>query len=314
MVIRRKTYDPLGIVIAHDDGLTQVVPGGDPESVVDGQRFTSIDYYDGLAVAGAPEAGAWVHDGRRWAQRWEGEARSVASLPNGDLYVGAADGRLYRSSDKGETWEEIAGSMNVIKHGTNFAPPAGEPRPFVAASVQVEEGVLLAIAGGGAWHSRDGGTTWLRRADGLDAKVHGIWAHPEHRDRLYATADSGVYRSEDEGFSWLQSLGGLDRSWGGSMAIMPGAPDALVLTIARHPPGQEGAVFRSPNGGVTWARLMLEGDDEWDRIPCVVRPWDWEDVAFIAAGSKLYASHDRGKNWIGLADGLPVANAITASL
>jgi hypothetical protein len=59
---------------------------------------------------------------------------------------------------------------------------------------------------------------------------------------------------------------------------------------------------------------MLEGDDEWPRIPCVTRPWDWQDVAFIAAGEKLWASHDRGKNWIELGDGLPVANSISASL
>jgi hypothetical protein len=46
----------------------------------------------------------------------------------------------------------------------------------------------------------------------------------------------------------------------------------------------------------------------------VTRPWDWQDVAFIAAGEKLWASHDRGKNWIELGDGLPVANSISASL
>jgi len=59
---------------------------------------------------------------------------------------------------------------------------------------------------------------------------------------------------------------------------------------------------------------MLEDEDEWDRVPCVVRPWDWEDLVFIAAGDKIFASHDRGRSWIGLMSGLPVANAITASV
>ena len=31
MVIRRRTYEPLGIIIAHDSGVTTVIPGGDPE-------------------------------------------------------------------------------------------------------------------------------------------------------------------------------------------------------------------------------------------------------------------------------------------
>jgi len=320
MVIRRRTYEPLGIVIAHDDGLTQVVPGGDPEHVITGHRFTSVGYYDGVAIAGSPEGGAWVHAGKRWEHVWSGNARSVSVLANGDLFIGVGDGKLLRSVDQGVTWEEIEGAMNVIKHGTNFVPPIGESKVFVTGVVQVEEGIVLAMAGGGAWHTRDEGKTWLRRSDGLDVKMHGVWVHPERRDRLYATADAGVYRSEDEGFSWLQSLGGLDRSWGGSIAIMPGAPDALILTMARRAwsgnagDTQEGAVFRSPNGGVSWARVMLEEDDDWPRVPCVTRPWDWEDVAFIAAGDKLWASHDRGKNWLALTDGLPVANAIAASL
>lgn len=314
MVIRRRTYEPLGIIIAHDGGVTTVVPGGDADTAVEGHVFTSVDYRDGLAIAGSPEGGAWVHEGKRWEHRWSGNARTVAVLPSGDLYVGAASGQLYRSTDRGETWEEIEGVMHVIKHGTQFVPNAGESRVFVNAVGQVEDGVLVGLAGGSAWHTRDNGKSWTRRGEGLNPKIHGLWVHPEHADRVYATTDAGVFRSEDEGFSWLQSMGGLDRSWGGSLAVMPGAPDALVVSMARTAPGETGTVFRSPNGGVSWARVELEGDDEWERIPCVARPWDWEDVVFVMAGTKLWASHDRGKNFLELQDGLPVANAIAASL
>lgn len=314
MVIRRRTYEPLGIIIAHDKGLTSVVPGGDPDEAVTGHTFTSVDYRDGLAIAGSPEEGAWVHGGKRWEHKWSGNARSVAVLPNGDLFIGSTLGPLYRSTNRGDTWEEIEGVMNVIKHGTQFVPNAGESRVLVQSVAQVEEGLLVGLGGGSAWHTRDNGKSWTRRGEGLNPKIHTLRVHPEHADRVYATTDAGVFRSEDEGFSWLQSMGGLDRSWGGSIAIMPGAPDALVVALARTAAGETGAVFRSPNGGVSWARVELEGDDEWPRIPCVARPWDWEDVVFVMAGSKLWASHDRGKNFIDLADGLPVANAMAASL
>lgn len=312
MVSRRK-YDPLGIVLAVDDGLLQIPPGDQPEAVVEGHRFSCVEYYEGLAIAGAPESGAWVHDGRRWRQQWGGELRSVSVTPSLELFIGTTDGRLLKSADRGDSWEEVTGVQNVIKHG-NFAPPTGHGRPCVVAVAEVHEGLIVGIGGGGAWHTRDGGHSWLRRSDGLDPKIHGIWVHPERRDRLYATTDSGVFRSEDEGFTWVQSLGGLDRSWGGTVAVLPGAPDALVLTAARHAPGLEGAVFRSANGGVTWSRVMLEENDEWERVPVVVRPWDWEDVLFLSAGDTLWASHDRGRNWLALTHGLPPANAIAASL
>ena len=76
MVIRRRTYEPLGIIIAHDGGITTVVPGGDPDKAVEGHEFTSVDYRDGVAIAGSPEGGAWVHNGKRWEHRWAGNARS----------------------------------------------------------------------------------------------------------------------------------------------------------------------------------------------------------------------------------------------
>ena len=314
MVIRRRITEPLGILLAHDGGLMTVVPGGDRNPVVEGHRFTTVAYYDGLAIAGSPEGGAWIHDGRRWEHRWPGNARSVSVLPNGDLYVGAAGGQLYRSTNKGHDWSEIAGVANLVRHGMLYKPNAGESRIAVTTVVQADDALIVGLGGGGAWQTRDLGDLWTRRTDGLDLKLHGIWPHPERADRLYASADSGIFRSEDEGFSWLQCLGGLDRSWGGSIAIMPGAPDALVATLARSASGEGGAVFRSPNGGVSWARVELEADSEWDRIPCVTRPWDWEDVAFLMAGTKLWASHDRGKTFLELEHDLPVANAIAASL
>ena len=132
--------------------------------------------------------------------------------------------------------------------------------------------------------------------------------------RMFATTATGFFRSEDAGFSWIQSLGGLDRSWGGTFAIVPAAPDRLVLAVSRHAPGTDGAVFRSANGGVTWARVMLEGEDEWEVAPVITRVWDTEDTLFLAAGDKVWASHDGGKNWLALAAGLPTAYAIAAAL
>jgi hypothetical protein len=131
---------------------------------------------------------------------------------------------------------------------------------------------------------------------------------------MFATADSGVYRSDDAGFSWLQSLGGLDRSWGNSLAVVPGAPDRLVLSVARHAEAREGALFRSANGGVTWSRVMLGGESEWPLAPVVTRMWDSEDTLFAAAGEQVWGSHDGGAAWIALAAGLPVSHAIAAAL
>ncbi|TAK78423.1 MAG: hypothetical protein EPO16_03675 [Dehalococcoidia bacterium] len=310
-MISRRKYDPLGVVLATDEGLLQVEPGREPVVAVAGKRFERVDFRDGLGLAAAPGEGVWVFGGKHWELGWEGDARSVSVTSSGELFIGSVDGRLHVSKDKGAKWATVDGVQNLIKLN-RFAPPPGVA-PYVAAVGEVLDGIVIAVVGGGCWHTRDGGTSWLRRTDGLDPKVHRLWVHPERRDRLYATSPSGIYRSEDEGYTWVQSIGGLDRSWGGTLAVLPGTPDTLVYSAARRA-GTEGALFRSANGGVTWQRIMLDADDEWDRAPCVVRPYDWDDLSFVAAGTQLWASHDRGKNWLALQDGLPVANDITAAL
>ena len=313
-MISKRVYEPIGIVLATDEGLLTLEPGGKPKFIVDESAFTDVDYYDGVGIAGSLD-GAWVHNGRNgrlWHKSLSESIGAVAITPSGTLFAGTTDGKLFTSRNQGDDWAEIEGVKHVIRHG-RFSPPTGEkPRPVSVA--EAKEGILIGILGGGSWHTRDNGDSWLRRSDGLDPKIHKIYAHPTQRDRLFATASSGIYRSEDEGYSWIQSLGGLDRSFAGSLAVLPGAPDSLVLSLARHAPGEIGAVFRSANGGVSWSRLMLEGDDEWEHIPSVTRPWDWEDLVFITAEDKLYASHDRGRNWLKLNTDLPRAHAITASL
>ena len=303
----------LGLLLAVEDGLLEVMPGSSPQQAISGRRFSSVDYYDGIGLAGAPDEGVWVHSGHSWAQLWDGDPQTVRVSPERHLLIGTSDGRLLLSEDQGRSWEDLEGLKNVFRHNT-FVPPAGWERPFLAGVAFPREGLLVGIGGGGVWHTRDRGRSWLRRGDGLDLNLHRLREHPEIRDRTFASTDSGVYRSEDEGFSWVQSLGGLDRSWGGDIAIMPGSPDALLLAVARHAPGEEGALFRSANGGVSWSRLMLGDEDEWDQIPVVTRLWDSEDTAFAAAGDKLWGSHDSGRNWMPLGEDLPTARAIAAAL
>jgi len=316
----------LGILLAVDDGLLQVIPGQDPTRAIEGPRMTGVDYRGDLGIAVAPGQGAWVHDDERWSQQWTGDASFGCVAPDGTLFVGTHGAQLYRSEDRGASWSEVEGLQNVVKHRRMVAP-TGHKQAYIAGVLFPKDGILIGIAGGAAWYTRDGGGTWLQRSEGLDPMLHALQGHPEQVDRLFATADTGIYRSDDGGFSWVQSLGGLDRSWGGSIAVLPGTPDVLLLAAARHAPGGEGALFRSPNGGVTWSRIMLDaktspapsesdrgaGGDDWARIPCVTRLWDSEDTAFASAGDTVWASHDTGRNWMPLASGLPPANAIAAA-
>lgn len=314
----------LGLVLGTDTGIVEALPGEEPHTALEGPAVHALDYRDGVALAAAPGHGAWIHTGDGWRQTWSGDARAVRVAPDGACYIGAAPPMVYRSADRGATWEELPNIGNVLRH--HRTRPTGAVRdPAVAGIVFPESGILVGVRPMGTWVSRDGGGSWMPRAEGLDPEILGVWEHPERRDRLYATAESGFFRSDDGGFSWIQSLSGLDRSRGGDLGVVAGTPDTLVLSVCHRDPdlpaaggaepdADNAALFRSDNGGVAWQRLLLGGEDAWPRPPLISAVPGALDMIFVLAGPRAWGSHDRGRQWMPVVDGLPPARAFVAAL
>ena len=329
-----------GILIGTDDGLLEVTPGEEPVRFLEGMRVTSLDYRDGIAAAAVPGHGVWVNlteawqqltrwRGEGWTQVWEGDARSVRTSPGGEIYVGASPPAVFAifpgaveanelGAFRGALWAE-ADNPTPAGAGTN-EPSAGTEVVAIGFPDSGPEGILyVAVAGGAVWCAPDPGASlqferFEKRSDGLSSDLRGLWVHPERPERVFASSASGFFRSDDSGRTWVQSISGLDRSRASSLVVMPGAPDTLVLACARREPDLDGALFRSANGGVSWTRLMLENEDEWERAPLVARLWDSDDTLFAVAGDKVWGSHDGGRSWVALAEGIPPANAMTPAL
>ena len=129
------------------------------------------------------------------------------------LYVGFADGGLWKTTNGGRDWSPIfdnqiwqsIGSIcidpvnpNVVYVGTGDPNVSGYPR-----------------AGGGLYKSTDAGSTW--KYMGLDETriISRILVHKNAPNTVYAAAmgapffkhnDKGVYKSTDGGITWNQSL------------------------------------------------------------------------------------------------------------
>jgi hypothetical protein len=329
-----------GILIGTDDGILEVIPGEEPVRFLDGMRITSIDYRDGIAAAAVPGHGVWVSltdaghqftrwSGEGWTQVWEGNAHSVRTSPGGEIYIGTSPPALFAVFPGAVEANELGAFRGALRSESANPTPSGDAGTAVPGGTEVvaigfpdsgPEGILYAaVAGGAVWCAPDPGTTlqferFEKRSDGLGSDLRGLWVHPERSDRVFASTASGFFRSDDAGRTWVQSISGLDRSRASSLVVMPGSPDALVLACARRAPDLDGALFRSANGGVSWTRLMLENEDEWEHAPLVARLWDSEDTLFAVAGDKIWGSHDGGRSWVALAEGIPAANAMAPAL
>lgn len=113
------------------------------------------------------------------------------------LYLGAHTG-LYRSEDRGQTWQAVTLSghhahMDIM---AVVVDPA-DPRVLYVATHEA-----------GVFKTRDGGASWSEVNSGLGgADVHGLALDPNQPGKLHAAVrgqGEGVYRTMDGGGKWVR--------------------------------------------------------------------------------------------------------------
>ena len=308
----------LGILIGTERGLYGLFPGEAAHPLLPDIAIASVDAHDGLAVAAAAGDGVWLHrDGSApddWRQIWDGDARSARISPAGDILVGTAPPKLLRSTDGGATWQPSVTLESVVRYQrTRSTTTVSNTEWALTAIAFPPDGILVGVRGAGVWLSMDEGRSWMPRSEGIDPAVTGLYEHPDHKDRVYATTRSGLFRSEDGGYTWLQSITGLDRSIARSVSVLPETVDTLVMSAARRRPSERGAIFRSIDGGMRWMRIIVGDEDEWPQAPVVTRLAGSLDTTFALAGGRLWASHNRGIDWRPLTSDADTANLPPAS-
>jgi photosystem II stability/assembly factor-like uncharacterized protein len=154
------------------------------------------------------------------------------------VYAATGDG-LYRSRDKGATWQKITAVALAGK----------------ISQVEIQGSRILAAARPGIFHSSDGGTTWtfgggppqsrgevVALAASPDAAFAGTWQPNEL---------GSVYRSIDRGATWQPAQQGFAAVSINALAVAPSDPDVLYAVAGWTD------VYRSLDRGATWELLNL---------------------------------------------------------
>jgi len=201
---------------------------------------------------------------------------AVAGVP-GDpnvYYVGAASGGIFKTTDNGAHWDPIFDGEPVSSIGSLAVAPsdpnvvwAGTGESFIRSNISI---------GNGIYKSTDGGRSWTHA--GLDAtgRIGRIVVDPRNADVVFACAlghaygpqpDRGVYRTADGGRTWQRVLFVDENTGCSDLAIDARNPRMLfagmwqieIHTWGRTSGGPGSGLFRSTDGGVTWARLSEHG-------------------------------------------------------
>ena len=318
-----------------DGGQTWETPGGAPTTTPDGmpQGQSNRFAYDTSPETGKPLTTHQWYDGTQHPWEFKRVWHLEPSTTDPDaVYAGVEDAALFRSTDGGRTWAELAG-LRGHESGPRWQPGAGG---MGLHTIVLDPGdpkrIFIAISAAGVFRSDDGGQTWAPKNRGLKSPyipdedapvghcVHRIAMHPSRPDVLFMQKHWDVMRTDDGGESWREVSGNLPSDFGFPIDVHAHEPETIYVVPIKsdsehYPPEGKLRVYRSRTGGNDWEPLT-DGLPQRDCYVNVLRDAMCVDhldpcgIYFGTTGGQVYASPDAGDRWTPIVRDLPAVLSV----
>jgi BNR/Asp-box repeat protein len=243
------------------------------------------------------------------------------------VYAGVEDAAFFRTTDGGQTWQELPG-LRTHESGPLWQPGAGGMcLHTIIQDPSHPERIFIAISAAGAFRSDDAGKTWRPINRGLRSEqipnptaevghcVHRIAMHRSRPNVLFMQKHWDVMRSNDAGESWTEVSGNLPTDFGFPIDVHAHEPETIYVVPIKsdsehYVPDGKLRVYRSRSGGNEWEALT-KGLPQHDCYVNVLRDamavdgLDKCGVYFGTTGGQVYASADAGDSWAPIVRDLP---------
>jgi len=255
----------------------------------------------------------------------------------GVLWAGTLPGGLFRSRDRGDSWELIRSLWDLPErkewNGGGFEQPGIHS---ICVDPRDSRHVTLGVSCGGAWVTRDGGASWQLSAKGMRADYmppelayeqnaqdpHLIVQCDAAPDVLWCQHHNGIFRSTDGSATWEAIERGsknLVSDFGFAVAVHPHDPATAwfvpgVKDEKRIPVNAALCVSRTRDGGKTFDALRngLPQKDCYDLIyrHGLVVSDDGKTLLMGSTTGGLWVSENGGDAWLEISHTLPPIYAV----
>lgn len=207
-------------------------------------------------------------------QAVSGRVSALAMDHAGHIFLGAAQGGVWRYDPKAGTWTPLTDSLGSLATGAIAVAPSNDKVVYVGTG----EGDLSGDSyfGDGVYRSADGGNTWRHVNGGepfIGTSISRIVVDPRHPNTVYVATirgKAGVRRVTSP----------FKNTWG---------------------------IYKSTNGGRSWSRLWVTHEVDGGATDLVLDPHNPTTLYASFWGAGIYKATAAGhqRNWKKIMDGLP---------
>jgi len=186
------------------------------------------------------------------------------------MYVAAASGGVWKTTNAGTTWEAIFENQSVASIGDVAVTPSNPQVVWVGTGESNNQ--RSSSWGDGLYKSENGGRTWSKAGLAQSQHIGRIVVHPTKPNIVYVAAsgplwtsggERGVYKTTDGGATWA-AIKTIDEHTGAIDLVMdPGDPDTLYASMYQRQRkaysfvggGPGSGIWRTTDAGATWTKL-----------------------------------------------------------
>jgi photosystem II stability/assembly factor-like uncharacterized protein len=235
------------------------------------------------------------------------------------VYVGAASGGIWKTSDGGVTWKPVFDHTNVSAIGALAVAPSAHNVVWAGTG---ETWIIRPDypMGDGVYKSTDAGLHWRHMGLRKTGHIGRIVIDPQNPNHVFVCAlgqlfrpqhERGIFRTLNGGKTWQQVLFVNDNTGCSDLAIDPHDPNTLVAgmwqvrvhTWNLDSGGTGGGVYISHDGGNSWHKISGNGlpraSQPVGKVAVAIAPNNPQRVYALIQerNPALYRSDNGGKSW-----------------
>ncbi len=250
-----------------------------------------------------------------------------------DLWCGTMPGGLFRSKDKGTSWELFENLWRMPERNMWLGGGADIPGIHsICVDPRSSDTVRIAISCGGVWVTEDGGKSWAQSAHGMrfdqgpDEEAanphtqdpHMMVQSPSHPEKFWVQHHCGIWKSTDNAKSW-QEVKAKPSSFGFGVVVHPKDPDTAwfvpgIKDEKRIPVDGKLVVTRTRDGGKSFDVLSkgLPQNHAYDLVFRHALTIDdtGDRLAMGSTTGNVWVSEDQGDSWSLVSGTLPPVHAV----